>query len=40
MDRSCNNIGNVTGQHPAAGVQVSPGTAVNITIGTKPRICP
>jgi hypothetical protein len=35
-DNTCNNIGTVMSQNPGAGVQVAPGTSVNITIGQKP----
>jgi PASTA domain len=37
VDNSCNNIGTVMNQSPAAGTTVLVGTAVNMTIGTKPR---
>jgi hypothetical protein len=36
IDHLCNNINTVMSQNPGAGAQVSPGTAVNITIGQKP----
>jgi len=39
----CNNIGLVTSQRPIAGTRVVAGSAVNITIGTKPTpptVCP
>jgi PASTA domain len=36
IDRTCNNLGTVMSQSPAAGSQVVPGTAVNITIGQAP----
>lgn len=40
-DPSCDNIGTVSAQSPASGQQVNPGTAVSITIGTKPKSpCP
>jgi hypothetical protein len=36
LDRTCDNIGRVMSQRPAAGSQVPPGTAVNVTLGQKP----
>jgi hypothetical protein len=41
VDNSCNNIGTVMSQNPLAGTAVSPGSAVSITIGTRPpHPCP
>jgi alpha-tubulin suppressor-like RCC1 family protein len=43
VDRSCNNIGTVMNQSPAAGTFVSYGTPVSITIGKRPPrpfVCP
>ena len=41
VDNSCNNIGTVMRQNPLAGTAVSPGSAVSITIGTRPpHPCP
>jgi alpha-tubulin suppressor-like RCC1 family protein len=41
VDNSCNNIGTVMSQNPRAGTAVSPGSAVSITIGTRPpHPCP
>jgi len=37
VDDSCNNIGTVLGQSPHAGTTVRTGSAVSITIGTKPK---
>ena len=40
-DRSCNNIGLVISQNPVAGSVVPHGTAVNLSVGTRPRTpCP
>jgi beta-lactam-binding protein with PASTA domain len=39
IDDSCGFIGLVMDQSPAAGTQASPGTAVSITIGRKPKFC-
>jgi alpha-tubulin suppressor-like RCC1 family protein len=36
VDRSCNNIGTVMSQNPAAGTAVSFGSAVSVTIGQRP----
>jgi beta-lactam-binding protein with PASTA domain len=36
IDRTCNNIGLVVSQNPAAGSVVPPGTPVNIAIGQLP----
>ena len=36
VDNSCNNIGTVMSQNPAAGTAVSFGSAVSITIGQRP----
>jgi alpha-tubulin suppressor-like RCC1 family protein len=36
VDHSCNNIGTVMSQNPAAGTAVSFGSAVSITIGQRP----
>ncbi|HKT00245.1 MAG TPA: PASTA domain-containing protein [Rugosimonospora sp.] len=35
-DPTCNNIGTVLSQNPAAGTQLPPGSSVNIVIGTMP----
>jgi alpha-tubulin suppressor-like RCC1 family protein len=41
VDTSCDNIGTVFQQSPAAGTTVRTGSAVSITIGTKPKTpCP
>jgi len=41
VDNSCNNIGTVISQNPVAGSRVSLGSAVSITIGTRPpHPCP
>jgi hypothetical protein len=41
VDNSCSNIGTVMRQKPLAGTTVSPGSAVSITIGTRPpHPCP
>jgi beta-lactam-binding protein with PASTA domain len=41
VDNSCNNIGTVMRQNPAAGSRVSLGSAVSITIGARPpNPCP
>jgi alpha-tubulin suppressor-like RCC1 family protein len=41
VDNSCGNIGTVMRQKPLAGTTVSPGSAVSITIGTRPpHPCP
>jgi hypothetical protein len=41
VDHSCNNIGTVMSQNPVAGSRVSLGSAVSITIGTRPpHPCP
>ena len=41
VDNSCNNIGTVIRQTPVAGTRVSLGSAVSITIGTRPaHPCP
>jgi alpha-tubulin suppressor-like RCC1 family protein len=37
VDNSCNNIGTVLSQSPAAGATQPIGSAVSITIGTKPK---
>jgi beta-lactam-binding protein with PASTA domain len=37
VDNSCNNIGTVLSQSPAAGTTQPIGSAVSITIGTKPK---
>ena len=39
-DKSCDNIGTVLDQSPKSGQQVSPGSAVSITIGTQPKSPP
>jgi len=39
IDDSCAFIGVVMGQSPAAGTHASPGTAVSITIGKRPKFC-
>jgi PASTA domain len=36
IDRTCNNIGTVISQNPAAGALVPAGTAVNLSIGQRP----
>jgi hypothetical protein len=36
-DPTCNDIGNVTRQSPAAGSLVAPGTAVNLSVAQRPR---
>jgi hypothetical protein len=41
VDHSCSNIGTVMSQNPVAGSRVSLGSAVSITIGTRPpHPCP
>jgi beta-lactam-binding protein with PASTA domain len=41
VDNSCDSIGTVMSQNPLAGTAVSPGSAVSITIGTRPpHPCP
>ncbi len=41
IDYSCNHIGTVMRQNPAAGTAVSPGSAVSVTIGqAPPNPCP
>lgn len=40
VDSTCNNIGTVMSQSPAAGISVDFGSAVSVTIGKRPRICP
>jgi alpha-tubulin suppressor-like RCC1 family protein len=41
IDPTCRHIGVVSGQNPAAGQKVNPGTRVNIAIGEPPRTaCP
>jgi beta-lactam-binding protein with PASTA domain len=37
VDLSCNNIGAVMSQSPAAGTRITRGAAVSIRIGTAPR---
>jgi serine/threonine-protein kinase len=37
VDNSCNNLGTVLSQSPAAGAHVSLGSAVSITVGTLPK---
>ena len=37
VDNSCNNLGTVLSQNPAAGSHVSLGSAVSITIGVPPK---
>jgi beta-lactam-binding protein with PASTA domain len=37
VDNSCNNLGTVLSQNPAAGSHVSLGSAVSITIGVPPE---
>jgi alpha-tubulin suppressor-like RCC1 family protein len=37
VDNSCNNLGTVLSQSPAAGAHVNPGSAVSITIGAPPK---
>ncbi|MGN9914214.1 PASTA domain-containing protein [Phytohabitans sp. LJ34] len=41
VDDTCNNIGRVMNQNPAAGAMVLPGTAVHLSIGNRPsHPCP
>ncbi|KJK42941.1 hypothetical protein UK23_35035 [Lentzea aerocolonigenes] len=40
VDPTCNFINVVKSENPRAGTIVNVGSAVSITIGTKPRICP
>lgn len=43
VDPTCNHIGIVLSQSPAAGTRVFPGTAVSVRVGTRPpppRLCP
>jgi beta-lactam-binding protein with PASTA domain len=37
VDNTCNNIGTVLSQSPAAGTTLPIGSAVSITIGVKPK---
>jgi beta-lactam-binding protein with PASTA domain len=37
VDNSCNNINTVLSQNPASGATVRIGSAVSITIGTRPK---
>ncbi|MFI5960226.1 PASTA domain-containing protein [Cryptosporangium sp. NPDC051539] len=39
VDPTCDNINTVTNMSPDAGTIVDPGTVVNLTIGTKPKVC-
>jgi beta-lactam-binding protein with PASTA domain len=39
VDGTCENIGRVMRQNPAAGTSADLGSAVSITLGTRPRIC-
>lgn len=39
VDPTCDNIGTVLNQSPAAGGHVSLGTAVSVTLGRAPRLC-
>jgi serine/threonine-protein kinase len=41
VDNTCNNIGRVLSQNPAAGTTQHVGSAVSITLGTRPKTpCP
>jgi beta-lactam-binding protein with PASTA domain len=37
IDDSCDNIGTVVSQHPAAGTTLRIGSAVSVTIGQRPK---